>query len=120
MGIIILHQEMDNELMMVPLADLQDWTGAVNKISSIEIKARPGVAIEPLISKLQELLGSNFKVKDRYRQDEAFLKIMNLEKWLFYLLFSLTLVLVSFTIMGALWMIVLEKGWTSPSLNPLV
>jgi len=109
MGIISLHQEMDNELMMVPLADLQDWTGVENKVSSIEIKVGPGVTIEPLVIKLQELLGSNFKVKDRYRQDEAFLKIMNLEKWLFYLLFSLTLVLVSFTIMGALWMIVLEK-----------
>lgn len=34
---------------------------------------------------------------------------MNLEKWLFFLLFSLTLILVSFTIVGTLWMIVLEK-----------
>ena len=42
-------------------------------------------------------------------QDESFLRIMNLEKWLFFLLFSLTLILVSFTVVGSLWMIVLEK-----------
>ncbi len=48
-------------------------------------------------------------IKDRYQQDEAFLKIMKLEKWLFYALFCLTLLLVSFTVVGALWMIVLEK-----------
>ncbi|MBK9270490.1 MAG: ABC transporter permease [Saprospiraceae bacterium] len=108
-GIFSLHQELDNEMVMVPLSDLQEWSGAENKLSSIEIKVKSGISSLNLMEKLQKFLGPQFIVKDRYRQDEAFLKIMNLEKWLFFLLFSLTLVLVSFTIMGALWMIVLEK-----------
>lgn len=34
---------------------------------------------------------------------------MNLEKWLYFTLFLMTMLLVSFTIVGTLWMAVLEK-----------
>ena len=46
------------------------------------------------VTKLNQILGSDYIVKDRMKQDEAFLKIMKLEKWLFTL-FSLNLILVS-------------------------
>ena len=54
-------------------------------------------------------MGDSFTVKDRFEQDEAFLKLMNVEKWMFYALFSFMLILVAFNLIGALWMIVLEK-----------
>ena len=54
-------------------------------------------------------MGDEFEVKDRYQQDEAFLKLMNIEKWLSFAILSLTLVLVAFNMIGSLWMIVLDK-----------
>lgn len=79
------------------------------ELSSIEIKLNDGASIQNIKAELIKIMGDKFLVKDRYQQDEAFLKIMRLEKWLYYALFCLTLVLVSFTVVGALWMIVLEK-----------
>ncbi len=79
------------------------------ELSSIEIKLDAGVSIQNIQSEIEKVMGNQFLVKDRYQQDEAFLKIMKLEKWLYYALFCLTLLLVSFTVVGALWMIVLEK-----------
>ena len=55
------------------------------------------------------MYGTDFTVKDRYQQDEGFLKLMNIEKWMSYAILSLTLLLVAFNMVGALWMIVLEK-----------
>ena len=54
-------------------------------------------------------MGEGFEVKDRYQQDEAFLKLMNIEKWLSFAILSLTLILVAFNMIGSLWMIVLDK-----------
>jgi len=48
-------------------------------------------------------------VQDRYQQDAAFYKLMKIEKWVSYAILSFVLVLVAFNIVGALWMIVLEK-----------
>lgn len=118
-GIFSMHQDLDNEMVMVSLDQLREWTGEERNLSALEIRLRPGASTAEVVQKLDALVGSEFVVKDRYRQDEAFLKIMNLEKWLFYLLFSLTLVLVSFTIMGALWMIVLEKRMDIATLKAL-
>ncbi len=47
--------------------------------------------------------------KTRYEQDEIFLRILNIEKWIAFLIASLTLVLIAFNLVGSLWMIVLEK-----------
>ncbi|MBK7467680.1 MAG: FtsX-like permease family protein [Saprospiraceae bacterium] len=62
-----------------------------------------------IVHELQTIMGNDFQVKDRSKQDESFIKIMKLEKWLFFALFSLTLVIVCFTLIGTIWMIVLEK-----------
>jgi lipoprotein-releasing system permease protein len=65
----------------------------------------PAVAAE-----IQALLGPDYVVKDRMAQEESFLKLMRIEKWLSFAIPGLMLLLVSFNLIGALWMIVLEKA----------
>lgn len=118
-GVFSMHQDLDNEMVIIGLDQLREWTGSEHKLSALEIRLKPDASTTQIVKQIDEWAGPEFLVKDRYRQDEAFLKIMNLEKWLFYLLFSLTLVLVSFTIMGALWMVVLEKRMDIASLKAM-
>jgi lipoprotein-releasing system permease protein len=80
-----------------------------DEVSALEIKLNPQIAPELVKNQLQTLLGKDFSVKNRYEQDEAFFKITNLEKKVGYVIFSFTLVLVAFNMIGALWMLVLEK-----------
>ncbi|MDQ3141247.1 MAG: FtsX-like permease family protein [Bacteroidota bacterium] len=108
-AIFNLHQEIDYDHVFTHLEDLRNYLGAKDILSSIEIKLKSNTDTYKVIEKIQLLMGPEFIVKDRYKQDEAFLKIMNLEKWLFYALFCLTLLLVSFTLVGTIWMIVLDK-----------
>jgi len=108
-AIFSLNQESDGEYIYTDLGVLQSFIGEQKWISSIELKLIEQADIKLLKKELEVICGKDFLIKDRYMQDESFLRIMNLEKWLFFLLFSLTLILVSFTVVGSLWMIVLEK-----------
>ena len=79
------------------------------EVSYLEIKLAPQADQASVIQQIRDILGPNFSVKDRYQQDEAFNKIMNVEKWISYAILCLTLLLVAFNMIGALWMVVLDK-----------
>jgi lipoprotein-releasing system permease protein len=78
-------------------------------VSSIEIKLKSGISAKQTLADIRQIMGPEFTVKDRYQQDEAFMKVMNIEKWMSYAILGLTILLVAFNMVGALWMIVLEK-----------
>lgn len=79
------------------------------EISAIELKLDPVYNSVKCIQKIQDIMGVGYLVRNRYQQDEALFKITNLEKYIAYLIFSFTLILVAFNMIGALWMLVLEK-----------
>ena len=79
------------------------------EISALEIKTDPTANTAQIQSDIRDILGNNYSVKNRFEQDEAFFKITNLEKWIGFLIFAFTLILVAFNMVGALWMLVLEK-----------
>jgi len=62
-----------------------------------------------LLSYTDEVSALGFDIKDRYQQNAAFFKIMNIEKWIAYVILSFTLVLVAFNMVGSLWMLVIDK-----------
>lgn len=108
-GSFSIQQEFDNQYVLVSLEFARDLLGAYGEVSALEIKLRPGTDQKQTLASLRSILGEDFQVKDRYQQDESFLKLMNIEKWMSFALLSLTLVLVAFNMIGSLWMIVLEK-----------
>lgn len=54
-------------------------------------------------------MGEGFVVKNRFEQEETFMRLMQVEKWMSFAIVSLMMLLVSFNLVGALWMMVLEK-----------
>ena len=88
---------------------MRDLLGADEEVSALEIRLNPAIPQKQTLSAIQTIMGTDFTIKDRYHQDEAFLKLMNLEKWMSYAILSLIIVLVAFNMVGSLWMIVLDK-----------
>ena len=103
------QQDFDNQYVLVSLDFARDLLGAYGEVSALEIKLKPGTDPNRGIAAIRGILGEEFQAKDRYQQEEAFLKLMNIEKWMSFALLCLTLVLVAFNMIGSLWMIVLEK-----------
>lgn len=79
------------------------------EISALELKLDSEESLAKVQAEVKAVMGEEFYIKNRYEQDEAFFKITNLEKWVGFLIFAFTLVLVAFNMVGALWMLVLEK-----------
>ncbi len=108
-GTFKIQQDFDNQYILVSLDFARDILGAPGAASALEISLNTQTDENKTIAAIQNILGQDFNVKDRYQQDEAFLKLMNIEKWMSFAILSLTLILVAFNMIGSLWMIVLEK-----------
>jgi lipoprotein-releasing system permease protein len=110
MGTFAIQQEFDNEYVLSNLAFVRELLEAPpGTVSALEIKCRPGADMPALKNRIRSILGPEFVMKDRYEQNEAFFKVMQLEKWMGFAITSLMLLLMAFNTVGALWMIVLDK-----------
>ena len=108
-GTFVIQQDFDSQYILSSLSFAQKILELKNKIGALEIQLTNDANPQVAAAKIREIMGDKFTVKDRYQQDEAFFKIMNIEKWMSYAILCLTLILVAFNMIGALWMIVLDK-----------
>ncbi len=114
-GAFEIQQEYDNQFILTnisfmrDLLDFKDEPDATSRVSALELKLNTGASSTKACDKIKKILGAGFTIKDRYQQDEAFLKLVNIEKWMSFAILSLTILLIAFNLVGALWMIVLEK-----------
>lgn len=109
-GTFAIQQEFDNQYILSNLEFVRELLDAPpGTVSALEFKCRPGANIAAVKTGIAGILGPAFVVKDQYEQNEAFFKVMQLEKWMAFAITSLMLILMAFNTIGALWMIVLDK-----------
>ena len=109
-GTFAIQQDFDNQYVLTNIAFMRELLDVpAGTVSSLEIKCKPGVNVAEVKKQIHDLLDEGFTVKDEYEQNEAFFKVMQLEKWMGFAITSLMLVLMAFNTIGALWMIVLDK-----------
>lgn len=118
-GSFAIQQDFDHTYVLTDLSVVQSLTEKENEISAVEIKVVEGTDVDKLKSSIIQHLSQwtekeygnadMFSVKDRYEQQAEFLRIMNIEKWTSFLILILAASLVAFNLIGAMWMIVLDK-----------
>ncbi len=108
-SIFSLKNQKDHEYVMADLSFVQELLELRKEVSFLEIAltdANKSIETQKVII---ESIGPKYNVMDRYEQDESFLKVMNIEKWMAFLILGFTLLLIAFNVIGSLWMIVIEK-----------
>lgn len=108
-GIFSIQPEVDLQYVITDLDFVQSITGRRGGLSALELALKPGTNSKQALNRIRELAGPEFTVKDRIGQEETFLRIMNIEKWVAFAIMCLILLLVAFNIAGTLWMMVTEK-----------
>jgi lipoprotein-releasing system permease protein len=108
-GTFSVGSDVDQQYVLVNYEAVNRLLNLENHFSAIEFKLQAKASEKKVMNSLSELLGPGYKVSNRYQQDEGFLKIMNIEKWISYMIACLTLLIIAFNLVGSLWMIVLEK-----------
>jgi lipoprotein-releasing system permease protein len=105
----MIQQEYDNQYIITNLNVARELIGSPDILSAWEVKVVNNYPVKQVVSDLQSILKDHFNVKDYYAQEEGFIKLMRLEKWLSFAIVGFMLLLVAFNLIGALWMIVLDK-----------
>ena len=110
-GTFVNQQDYDQKYILSSIEFTRQLLGAPEECSALEIKLKNGDKDQATINAIRDILGPDFQLKNRYQQDEAFMKLMNVEKWMSFAILVLMMILVSFNMIGSLWMIVLEKKY---------
>ena len=109
-GSFAIQQDFDNKYAITNIGFMKRMLNyANNEYSAIEIQVKDASSIPLLKIKLARLLGSGVVIQTRYEQNQNLYNIMQTEKWVFYGLLAMILVVAAFTMIGALTMLVLEK-----------
>lgn len=108
-GTFAVQQDYDQKYLFADLTLVRSLLGQPRAASAVELALAPGFREADVADALGVALGPDYIVRDRREQDADLLRIMNVEKWLSYVILTLVLLLVSFNLVGGLWLIVLEK-----------
>lgn len=110
-GIFAVQQlQYDDHYVLVSISLARDlFEYEKNIVSAVEIKLVDGVNQQKVQQQIKAKLGDRFQVKNRYEQQESFFKIMQIEKWITYLILCFILLIASFNIIGSLSMLIIDK-----------
>ena len=86
-----------------------------NQVTSVEIAIDPkyvtsdrGVSSQ-VQKRFEKALGENFRVKNRFQQNESFYKLLTYEKLAIYIILLFIVLIISCNVFGSLSMLVIEK-----------
>ncbi len=109
-GAFIIQQDFDNKYALTNIDFVKRALRIPdNAYTSVEISLRDPGQSKAIRDQLQKMMGSAYKVQDRYQQNQSLYAVMNLERWAIYGVLSLILIVAAFNMIGALTMLVLEK-----------
>lgn len=109
-GVFQIEQgEYDNNMVILPLSVTRTLFDYTTEASAIEIQLKPSAQVEPAIAKLQASIGNNFIVKDRLQQQDTSFKLINIEKWITFLLLAFILIIATFNVISTLSVLIIEK-----------
>lgn len=108
-GTFVIQQDFDNQYIISDIAFTRELLNLDMAVSALELKTKIWANPSAVASTIGKTLGEKYVVKDRYKQEESFFRLMKIEKWMSFAIVSLMMLLVAFNMVGALWMIVLEK-----------
>lgn len=108
-GIFSTQPEYDKQYVIVPLDFARDLLDYKNEATAVEIKVADGYSMNEVETRLEEMLGNDYEVKNRYEQHEVFYKVMQSEKWYIFLILTFILIVASFNVIGSLTMLIIDK-----------
>ncbi|MCH5327770.1 MAG: FtsX-like permease family protein, partial [Coprobacter sp.] len=101
--------EYDNQLFVVPLDFAREILHYSSEASAVEIKLKPGANVARTMARLKAALGENYTVKDRMMQQEESFRMMQIEKWMTFLILAFILMIATFNVIGSLSMLIIDK-----------
>ncbi|MBP8033200.1 MAG: FtsX-like permease family protein [Bacteroidia bacterium] len=108
-GIFSLHDDFDYKYVLIDLKAAQSLFDCPDSFSIIEISVNDKTELKTIQEKLQEKLGPQYQIKNRFQLNDVLFKTLETEKLWTFLILAFILVIATFNIIGALTMLIIEK-----------
>ena len=111
-GLFSVSNDVDGELIIVPIEKMRELLEYNDEVSAVELRLVEGSSTEELRRLQKEIgtrLGADYKVKDRFQQNESLYKMMKYEKAAIFMILIFVIIIIAFNIFGSLSMLIIEK-----------
>lgn len=119
-GIFQLQQNSyDADLIYVPLEMARELFDYETEATQVEVKLAPGANEQVDMSAISQALGNGYQVKNRLMQQREAYRLVNIEKWMAFLLLAFILVIATFNVISTLSLLIIEKDDSIATLRAL-
>lgn len=108
-GMFELDAETDSKYALVTLEVAREVFDYLDAATSLMVKLKEGTKPERAKREIANLIGDDYKVLTRYEQQASIYRIMTYEKYGIFLITLMVLIIASFSIVGSLVMLIIDK-----------
>jgi len=109
----------DADLIYVPLEMARELFDYETEATQVEVKLAPGANEQEAMSAISHALGNSYQVKNRLMQQREAYRLVNIEKWMAFLLLAFILVIATFNVISTLSLLIIEKDDSIATLRAL-
>ncbi len=108
-GVYTLDLATERTYVLASLRLVQELCNYSERVSALLLRLLPEADPEVVRREVAAALGDRFRVRTRYELKASFYRIMTYEKWGIFFISLMVLVVASFSVVGALSMLVVDK-----------
>ncbi len=109
----------DADLIYVPLDMARELFDYESEATQIEVKLTPDANEQQVMRGITQALGDSYQVKNRLMQQREAYRLVNIEKWMAFLLLAFILVIATFNVISTLSLLIIEKDDSIATLRAL-
>ena len=109
----------DADLIFIPLEMARELFDYETEATQIEVKLTPGANERQVMNRIASVLGNSYQVKNRLMQQREAYRLVNIEKWMAFLLLAFILVIATFNVISTLSLLIIEKDDSIATLRAL-
>ena len=103
------QSDYDRDMIYVPIEAARFLFNYPTEATSIEISPSQGADEAHVMDAISSIIGDGYTVKDRLMQQAYAYRMVNIEKWVTFLLLGFIMVIATFNVIGTLSLLIIEK-----------
>ena len=116
---LVNQEKYDTQYILTSLDFASQLFGYRDEMSAMEVKLKQGTNERRVQAKMEEMLGNDFQVQNRFEQQADIFRIMEIEKFISYLFLTFILIIATFNVIGSLSMLIVDKREDAQTLHNL-
>lgn len=103
------QSDYDRDMMIVPIETARFLFNYTHEATGVEISLLPGADEARVMQEISSRLGDGYTVKNRLMQQDYAFRMVNIEKWISFLLLGFIMVIATFNVISTLSLLIIEK-----------